>query len=586
MKRFGAIALAAGLLTTACSGHGGSNALPSLTPSGADRTGAGMTHRTSAAIAAPSGWAATNTQAYALKNATDLGALPATQSLTVRVGLQMHNASQLQQLVASGQTIDDGTYLAQYAPTAAEVGAVKTYLQSQGFGNITVEPNNLIVSGTASAAVVQKAFDTTLHSFTQNGLNVYANVTPAYVPQNLANVAIAVLGLNNAKAFATAPPKQAATSVTKCTGGVTTACVRFYDPATYAITYDVGSTPAASNTAVAIMTEGSLTNSISDFRYNEKVFGLPQATIQTVQVGLPSPDTAGSDEWTLDMTYSTGMAHAVKTLYVYNTTSLTDSDIALMYNRWVTDNKAKIGNSSFGGCEFSPYLDGSMVMMDQSLLQGAAHGQTMFVSTGDNGGFCGVGVPNGVPAGAPLVEYPAASPYAVAVGGTDLFSNADGSYKGESSWEAGGGGLSQFEYSPYWEAWAQPVSAQGQNFRGLPDVAMDASLETGADIWLGGTEYTIAGTSLASPLAAGAYARMQTAHGNALGFAAPRFYRIYQQNPAAGATLTGPPPTQYVGGFHDILAGSNVSYTALPRYDYTTGLGSLDIAKTNALIGK
>jgi len=586
MKRFGAIALAAGLLTTACSGHGGSNGIPSLTPTAADRTGAGTTHHTSATATAPSGWASTNTQAFNLTNATDLGVLDATKSLTVHVGLQMHNASQLQQLVASGQTIDDGTYMAQYAPTTAEVGAVTSYLQSQGFSNITVEPNNLFVSGTASAAAVQKAFDTTLHSFTQNGLTVFANVSPAYVPENLGNIAIAVLGLNNAQTFATTPQKQAATTVTKCTAGITTACVRFYDPSTYAVTYDVGSTPTGSNTTLAIMTEGNLTTSISDFRYNEQKFGLPQATIQTVQVGLPSPDTAGSDEWTLDMTYTTGMAHAVKTLYLYNTTSLTDGDIALMYNRWVTDNKAKIGNSSFGGCEFGPYLDGSMIMMDQSLLQGAAHGQTMFVSTGDNGGFCGVGVPNGVPAGAPFVEYPAASPYAVAVGGTDLFSNADGTYLGENSWEAGGGGLSQFEYTPYWEAWAQPQSAQGLNFRGLPDVAMDASLETGADLWMGGTEYITGGTSLASPLAAGAYARMQSAHANALGFAAPRFYRIYQTNPTAGATLTGPPPTEYIGGFHDILAGSNVSYSALPRYDFTTGLGSFDISKTNAIIAQ
>jgi len=337
------------------------------------------------------------------------------------------------------------------------------------------------------------------------------------------------------------------------------------------------------------MTEGTLTQSISDFRLNEQKFGLPQANIKIVQVGLPSTDTQGVGEWTLDMTYSTGMAGAVQQLYLYNTTSLTDSDIALMYNRWVTDHLSKIGNSSFGGCEFFSFLDGSMVLMDEVLAQGAIQGQTMFVSSGDSGSFCGVAASaNGVPAGAPFVEYPAASPYSNAVGGTDLFTNADGTYKGETAWEAGGGGISQFEYSPYWETAVQPVDNAG-SFRGVPDVAMDAALETGALLWGGQatngacTPCVTGGTSLASPLSAGVWARLQTAHGNRLGFAPLRLYHNFTSH-AAGAVQTGPPAWQPDGGFHDILNGANGLYQALPGYDYTTGLGSFDVSLMNQQI--
>ena len=218
----------------------------------------------------------------------------------------------------------------------------------------------------------------------------------------------------------------------------------------------------------------------------------------------------------------------------------------------------------------------------------------MFVSSGDNGAYCNNFVDtNGAPGGVPMVEWPASSPYVVAVGGTDLFSNPDGSYLGETSWEAGGGGLSQFEYSPSWESGVQPVGTTpaGYSFRGVPDVAMDASLETGALLYTSSqavngacTPCTTGGTSLASPLAAGAYARMQSAHGNRLGFGAVALYAIYNANPSASETSGGPPPTQLVGGFHDILSGTNGLYTALPRYDYTTGLGSFDVAKTNAAI--
>jgi hypothetical protein len=80
---------------------------------------------------------------------------------------------------------------------------------------------------------------------------------------------------------------------------------------------------------------------------------------------------------------------------------------------------------------------------------------------------------------------------------------------------------------------------------------------------------------------------MQNQHGNSLGFAPPRLYRIYANNPTASSTNAGPPPTEMVGGFHDILTGSNGNPlgTAAPRYDYITGLGSFDVLATNKIIG-
>ncbi len=506
----------------------------------------------------------------------------------------MRNKSALQSAVAHGAIVSDSAFMSTYAPTNAQVNAAKTYLASKGFRNIVVEPNNLLISADGTTAQAEAAFGTSLHNFTLSGKPFHANSTAAFVPAALSGVVIAVLGLSNA------PTIHAGPKVTPCVAGVTNPCARFYDPITFRVAYHatdmdgkVSDSPGgddddtAHNTTIAIMAEGNLAPAISDFRFNEQKFGLPQVPLVVKPVGIPSPDTAGAGEWTLDMTYSTGIAGKVKTLYAYDTTSLTDSDIALEYSHWVTDNLGKIGNSSFGECEFFPYIDGSMLVDDMLFLEGASHGQTMFASTGDNGGFCGVGVPpNGVPGGAPFVEYPASSQYVVAVGGTDLFSNADGTYKGETAWEAGGGGLSQFESAPYWEAEAQPVAGQGQNFRGAPDVSMDAALETGALLYQGGVQYITGGTSLSSPLAAGSYAIMQTQHNNTLGFAPPRFYKIYAMNPTATPVI-GPPPTQKIGGYHDIIVGSNANPigTAAPRYDYATGLGSFDVLATNAIIG-
>lgn len=595
MKRFSWI-IAVGIATASCSGHGTtSGILPSMSTTSHNGavagSGVGTTRMATAAAVAPSGWSTTNTQGISLTGATDLGALNAAQQVTVRVGLQLQNVSALQAALKAHQRLTRAQVAAQFDPSPAQVQQVETYLEGAGLSNVSVTADNLIVSATGTAAQVEKAFNTSLHSFSLAGKTVFANTTAAYVPSSLSGTVVAVLGLNNVAAIVAKPQKTAQSkNVTQCEEGVTVPCVRFYDPATFQAAYDVGSMPAATNTSIAIMAEGDTSQAIADLRTNEQEFNQPQVPVTVKQVGLASTDTSGDDEWTLDMTYSTAMAGNVQMVYVYQTTSLTDSDIALDFDKWMTDDLAVVANASFGECEAFAYADGSMVLDDEVLVQAAAQGQTLFASTGDNGGYC-YGVENGVPGGVPMVEYPAASPYVVAVGGTDLLTNADGSYQGETAWEAGGGGLSQFEYAPYWEAYAQPVAEQGESFRGLPDVAMDGSIETGAELYTSEpavngscTPCTTGGTSLSSPLAAGSYARMQSLANNTLGFAAIQFYTDYQTNPTATEDSTGLGAWEMIGGFHDILTGSNGLYTALPGYDMTTGLGSFDVSKVDAAI--
>src|SRR5581483_6039416 len=432
-------------------------------------------------------------------------------------------------------------------------------------------------------------------------------------PQSLAGKVVAVLGLSSVRAFSTEPHiKRGAAAPVARTASTTAAspcslygleilafpepvqepqspagCLRNYAPSDYWIAYDANRMATAYSVDVAIMAEGNVAPSIADLRVNENGDGIPQVPVVVKQVGVSSVDTSGADEWVLDMTASSGMARAVKTIYVYDTTSMTDSDIALEFSRWATDDLAPIGNASFGGCEFGPYVDGSMVLDDEIFLEAAAQGQTMFASTGDTGSFCSVGNPNGVPGGAPFVEYPAASPYVVAVGGTTLVTESNGAYQGEAAWYAGGGGLSQFEAAPAWQA-SQPVNGTGVlTFRGLPDVAMDGDLQTGMMLYLSdqGGWTIIGGTSLASPLAAGSWARMLQARPQ-LGFAAPALYDAYAEA-KSGATTTVLPPTTPVGpAFHDIIVGADGSNAAMPGYDYTTGLGSIDVAEMGARIGR
>jgi pseudomonalisin len=525
-------------------------------------------------VATAQTWVNTATQAVgpALLQATAQGLLSDSTPVHINVGLQIQNRAALVSYVQSittpgnalyGQELQPSDFLATYAPSSAQVQAAVSYLNQQGFQNIQVESNNLMISADGTALTVNQAFNTQLESYLVNGASVYANLTPAQVPSNLGGIVVAILGLNNAGVMAlptvSIPNFPAA-----------------YRPANLWTAYDAGTTPTGSKTPIAIFAEGNVSGVISDLRLAETHNKLPQVPVTVEQVGLASTDTAGVDEFDMDTQYSTGLANTVSRLYIYTTTSLSDADTALMFNRFAAQKLARAGSASFGICEAFPFLDGAMLVDDNSFLQAAAQGQTVFTSTGDNGSSCGVAVgANGVTGGgAPMVEYPAASPYVIGVGGTTLVTNSDGSYNNEIGWYAGGGGVSQFEGSPFWQSPVNPASTAG---KGVPDVAMDADPNSGVYVWLNGTEQCCyGGTSLSSPLALGAFARFQSAHSNKVGFGGPAFY--------AGATAA--PNAASPVGFHDITVGANGLYTCLPGYDLVTGVGTFDLSKFNAALPK
>jgi pseudomonalisin len=531
---------------------------------------------TAPGIAAGQNWVSTGTQAVGpvLANAISQGNLPDATPIHVNVGLQIKNRDALVNYVKRISTPGDALYqeelepanfLASYAPSTAQVQSVVSYLTGTGFQNVQIEPNNLMVSADGTAAAVRTAFNTQLGAYMANGVPVYANLGPAQVPEQLGGIVSAVLGLNNA-AKMSVPLARNAVSVPNFPGS--------YRPKDLLKAYDVGSTPTGSKTAIAIFAEGDVSGVVKDLRLAEKNNGLPQVPVKIVQVGLASPDTAGADEWDLDTQYSSGMATNLSTLYIYTTTSLTDSDVALMFNHFAAQKLARAGSASFGICEVFPFVDGSMLVDDNTFLEAAAQGQTVFASTGDNGSSCGVAVgANGVPgAGAPMVEYPASSPYVIGVGGTTLITNADGTYSNEIAWNAGGGGLSQFELSGFWQSPVNPASTVG---RGVPDIALDADPDSGVYLWLNGAETCCyGGTSLSSPMALGVWARFESAHQNKLGFAGIPLYRGATPLPSAASPA----------GYHDIILGGNGLYTALPGYDLTTGLGTFDISILNSSI--
>ena len=160
------------------------------------------------------------------------------------------------------------------------------------------------------------------------------------------------------------------------------------------------------------------------------------------------------------------------------------------------------------------------------------------------------------------MEYPAASPYVTAVGGTSLTRSSTTRGWSETAWSSAGSGCSADDSQPSWQSTVANISAVCGH-RAVADVSAVADPNTGVAVydsysyqgysgWL-----VFGGTSVASPITAGVYALA----GN-------------------GAAVTyGSYPYGHTSALNDVTSGSNGSCgtqlcTAVAGWDGPTGLGT------------
>ncbi|WP_246792118.1 S53 family peptidase [Burkholderia perseverans] len=570
----------------------------------------------SAASLAQAAGAAQTAQPIALAN----GAI-----VHVTVGLKLRNEAQLDAFLAKLQHGGAGTltpeqFAAQYGPTQQQADAVAQHLRASGFTNVQIAPNRLFVTADGTAGTVKQGFNTTLEQFTTGtGRRVFANAQDAQVPSALGNVVDTVLGLQNVVVAHTfhhlLPAGSPTDSSTGAAGPVRAAAAGTatgHNPVQFSSIYDAGSTPTAANTTVGIITYGNQSQTVSDLNTFASRNGLAKVSSSVVNTGGSGRTyNSGDLEWQLDSQSIVGAAGgAVQQVIFYNAPDDARTDQALLddisnaFNRAVTDNKAKVINVSLGWCESD--ADGTSIRAaDNNIFkQAVAQGQTFSVSSGDEGAYeCSTSRVSGI-GGVPntthySVSAPASSPYVIAVGGTTLYTSGS-SWANETVWNEGlqaigyydnagdydstkrlwatGGGYSTLEAAPSWQTSSITGSSSA---RALPDIAFDAAASTGAILYYNGSTTDssgnpnqVGGTSLASPIFVGIWARLQSANGNALGFPAASIYQYFPSTPSL---------------VHDVTSGNNGSgsykgFAAAAGWDGSTGFGSIDISQLNTFI--
>ena len=346
-------------------------------------------------------------------------------------------------------------------------------------------------------------------------------------------------------------------------------------------------TPSPQQENAAVFEQGGFSQ--SDVTTFEQKYRLPSVPI--VVEGVNGYNGAVNDpnvelEAVLDLQTLIGINPKLKQITAYEDGTDTFA-VALLASltAMAEDDSAQTISISYGDTEGDTGNAG-LQAEDNVLVQLAAQGQAVFASSGDYGAY-------GLSDKSKLnVLDPASQPYVTGVGGTALTTQQGSLYEVEVAWGllpeqfgASGGGVSKYwgipgyqiaEFNPGVYQSVALLNGGSATHRNVPDVAADGSPTSGASVYsaVNGGWLQIGGTSLSTPIWAGAYSILNAAHKAAgqpqIGFFNPLAYQI--------GVYYGE------GGYHDILSGNNsipnsglpTGYTAGTGYDNVTGWGSLD----------
>ncbi|EWM16544.1 peptidase [Kutzneria sp. 744] len=465
--------------------------------------GAGFTSLAPSAAAAGQSAIPDSHPSWANPNAK-VGNADTASKLTFRVYLKLADQAGLEAAATAVSDPNSASYKkflstdevrTRFAPTAAAVSAVRSWLSSAGFSAGDVPSNNAYVSATGTVDQVQKTFGVTLGEYKVKGKTLRSQDRALSVPTSVASLVSGVVNIDQATALlqpqhvgaagdatpnAVAQPKAktASPAVSPPPAGFVNAtpCSDYFgqktdttDPA-YAgkqLPYAVcGYTPsqlrAASQLDVAAragLDGRGTTVAIVD------AFGSPtlyQDAAEYAKRNDPShpltksqfsqfvyPPTPGSEdpsqcdasgwygEQSLDVEAVHAMAPGAKILYVGGA-DCSSLDEAL--NRIVAGNQAQIVSNSYG--DQGEDIPADEVQAFESIAkQAAAEGIGLYFSSGDSGDES-----HALPK--PSADFSASSPWVTAVGGTSLGIGRNGSKVLETGWSTGKSTLTAGAWSP------------------------------------------------------------------------------------------------------------------------------------------
>jgi kumamolisin len=422
----------------------------------------------------------------------------------------------------------------------------------------TPAPGRRTIKLIGTVANMQRAFGVALAHTTIDDRTYRVREGSIMLPAELQGYVVAVLGLDNRPQ---AKPHfrvygEAATAETAGDKGFARAhaAPSGFTPVQVGQLYQFPQGVTASKQTIGIIELGGGFRETDITAYFKSLGQKPPKVIAVpVEGGTNSPgDPNGADgEVMLDIEVAGAVAAGAR-IVVYFAPN-TDQGFVDAIAQAVHDTKYKpsVISISWGSPEIN-WTAQAMTALDAACQSAAALGVTITVASGDNGSS------DGVSDGKNHVDFPASSPHVLACGGTRL-AGSGSTISSEVVWNdqpqggATGGGYSTVFPQPVWQANLSGPS----DGRGVPDVAGDASPETGYKILVDGKAMVIGGTSAVAPLWAGLIAVANQQNGQPAGFLQLALYAAKSK-----------------GAFRDTISGNNGSFSAGPGWDACTGLGS------------
>ncbi|KMY85092.1 Kumamolysin [Candidatus Paraburkholderia calva] len=452
-----------------------------------------------------------------------------------------------------------------FGASEEDVDKIKTFAKHYGLSVVRAEANTRSVVLKGTIEQFQKAFDVKLERFQHHKMGEYRGRSgPVSVPNDIHGAVTAVLGLDSRPQarshFRFRPPFKPARGAPQTS----------FTPLDLAKLYDFPESDGAGQCIAIVELGGGYQTSDLSAYFSKLGVKAPKVVSVGVDNGknAPSGNPNGPDgEVTLDIEIAGAVAPGA-TLAVYFAPN-SDAGFIDAVNRAIHDttNKPSVVSISWGGPE-SNWTQQSIGAFNDVLQSAVALGVTVCAASGDSGSSDGVGD------GADHVDFPASSPFVLGCGGTNLTAAGQGIGR-EVVWNdgdqgsAGGGGVSGAFDLPVWQKGLSVTSASGQTMvlakRGVPDVAGDASPQTGYEVLIDGEQTVVGGTSAVAPLWASLIARVNTINGAPSGFVNAKLYKTK-------------------GACNDVTEGNNDSFAAAKGWDACTGLGSPNGAKVAAAL--
>lgn len=490
-----------------------------------------------------------------------------------------------------------------YGAARADIDKVVAVLSGLGLKILQQDPVNSSIRVGGSAESIEQAFRVKLFHYSHPDGNYRGRTGLLHVPSELEGIIVGVFGLDNRRMvkrrYSRRKPADLSLAATDA------ASRSWFYPAELASIYAF---PAGNGQGQTIgileFGGGYFPGDLAAFCKSAQI-SVPEVKAISVNNTPTNQKDGAEGEVMLDVEIVAGVCPAATIVLYFS--SFDENGWIMAIDAAIQDkqNPLTVVSVSWGYAEDAQgaWSAGALDAINDTLKSAAMLGVSICVAAGDDGSDDQVGD------GHAHVDFPSSSPYVLAVGGTTLKrATTSGGSVSEVAWKDGdglrkdnggstGGGVSVHFPRPAWQnvqiASVNPGAIDG---RVVPDVAADASANTGYWVVVDGQGGASGGTSAATPLWASLIARINASlgAGKQVGYLTPVLYQAAGTGGAGsggGAVSGGGVVGAGTGSIgqqscRDITSGDNKTasiggYAAGPGFDAVTGWG---VPMGNALL--